>query len=65
MYAGHGRGPGGLGPVAGTTLAVSPNSPQTAGTPLTTATVYPAPVAGGSSQDVQFFDGQPPSAWAS
>jgi Big-like domain-containing protein len=45
-------------PVAGTTLSVSPNSPQTAGTALTlTATVYPAPVAGGSSQAVRFFDG--------
>jgi hypothetical protein len=44
--------------VAGTTLAVNPAGPVTAGTPVTlTATVYPAPVSGGTADVVKFLDG--------
>ena len=44
--------------VPGTTLAVNPAGPVTAGTAVTlTATVYPAPATGGTPSQVQFFDG--------
>ena len=44
--------------IAGTTLSVSPSSPVTSGTAVTlTANVIPAPTSGGTSSQVQFFDG--------